>query len=78
MEAQCNERRKGLSLSGRGGIVTPEATPEPDTARSEADEKLRQEEAKQAGGDGGDEFATSKSKFVLNFSSILRLIPISE
>jgi hypothetical protein len=52
---------KGKAAAGRGGLFTPESTPDPDTARNEAD-KRRQEEVKQAERDDGREFATTKAQ----------------
>ena len=58
-----NETRggKGKAATGRGGLFTPEATPDPDTARNEAD-KRRQEETRQTEREDGREFATTRAQ----------------
>lgn len=52
----------GRATRGRNGVMTPEATPAPDTERNKADEKRRQENtSKEAQGDE-DSFSTSKEQ----------------
>jgi hypothetical protein len=57
----ATKRGTGQATRGRRGLLTPDATPEPDVARNEAD-KARQTNASRGTEVGGGEFATTKDQ----------------